>query len=193
MATRKITRVFILITTILFFVSAFGLTFVAIWAQTHDNSAPSATTNQASGCQQDVATETTLPLPTSYTTTTPATQLQSTDLSVGTGPAAKAGDCLVVKYYGTIATTGTVFDETFDKPTGLAFPLGQGQVIPGWDQGLVGIKAGGTRRLVIPARLAYGATGFCQTPNSANPQKCDTYAIPPNTDLVFVVKLLRIQ
>ncbi len=192
MATRKTTRVFILIVVVLFFVSAFGLTFAGIWEQTHDKSS-NPTSSTAAACNQDVATESVLPLPVTYTTTAAATALQTTDLTVGTGVAAKAGDCLVVKYYGTIATTGTVFDETFDKPTGFAFPLGQGQVIPGWDQGLVGIKAGGTRRLVIPASLAYGASGSCKTPDPANPQKCDAYAIPPDTDLVFVVKLLRIQ
>ena len=94
--------------------------------------------------------------------------------------AAKVGDCLVVKYYGTLASNGTKFDEDFTDTTALAFTLGQGQVIPGWDQGLVGMKVGGTRRLAIPAAQAYGS----QSP---------TAAIPANSDLVFVVKLLRIQ
>jgi FKBP-type peptidyl-prolyl cis-trans isomerase len=106
--------------------------------------------------------------------------LQITDLQKGSGPATKDGDCLVVKYYGTLVSNGTEFDENFSKPTAFAFLLGQGQVIKGWDVGMVGMKAGGTRRLVLPAALAYGS----QSPSPA---------IPANSDLVFVVKLLRIQ
>jgi len=84
-----------------------------------------------------------------------------------------------MKYYGTLAADGTKFDENFTNATAFAFTLGQGQVIQGWDKGLVGMKAGGMRRLVIPAAQAYGdqAQG----------------SIPANSDLVFVVKLLRIQ
>jgi peptidylprolyl isomerase len=84
-----------------------------------------------------------------------------------------------MKYYGTLATNGTKFDENFTDTTAFAFTLGQGQVIEGWDKGLVGMKAGGMRRLVIPAAEAYGS----QAQGS----------IPANSDLVFVVKLLRIQ
>jgi len=76
-------------------------------------------------------------------------------------------------------STGAKFDENFTQPTGFEFIVGNGNVIPGWDQGLLGMKAGGTRRLVIPSQLAYGSTGSGST-------------IPPNSDLVFVVKLLRI-
>ena len=61
-----------------------------------------------------------------------------------------------MKYYGTLASDGTMFDENFTKKTLFQFQLGQGQVIPGWDQGLVGMKVGETRRLVIPSSLAYG-------------------------------------
>lgn len=179
MATRNITRIAIIITTLLFFVSAFGLTGLAIWSQAHDNS--SNTNNSTStSCQQDVATEATLPVPAAYSTPT-VTQLQITDLTVGSGAAAKAGDCLVVKYDGMLASTGAVFQEDFDQPSGFSFTLGAGQVIAGWDQGLVGLKAGGTRRLVIPAALGYGAN-----PPSGS-------GIPANANLVFVIKLLRIQ
>ncbi len=107
------------------------------------------------------------------------TELQSTDLTPGTGEAAKAGDTLVMKYYGTLAADGTLFDENFTKDTAFTFALGSGQVIQGWDKGLEGVKVGGTRRLVIPSNLAYGEAG--------------QGAIPANADLVFVVKLLRIQ
>jgi len=127
----------------------------------------------------DNNTEPTLPVPEIYKSDGAVSNLQTTDLEQGNGAAAKAGDCLVVKYYGTLASDGTKFDENFTQPSAFAFTLGQGQVIPGWDQGLVGMKADGTRRLVIPAALAYGSQG--------------SGAIPPNSDLVFVVKLLKIQ
>ena len=84
-----------------------------------------------------------------------------------------------MKYYGTLAADGTLFDENFTKDTAFTFALGSGQVIQGWDKGLEGVKVGGTRRLVIPSNLAYGEAG--------------QGAIPANADLVFVVKLLRIQ
>lgn len=128
----------------------------------------------------DTAAEATLAIPTAYVASGTVSGLQTTDLATGSGPAAKSGDCLNVKYYGTLATNGKEFDENFSQKTGFAFTLGQGQVIAGWDQGLVGMQAGGMRRLVIPASLAYGS----QSPSSA---------IPANSALVFVVKLIRIQ
>ncbi len=106
-------------------------------------------------------------------------KLETTDLQAGTGATAKAGDCLVMKYQGNLASDGTVFDENYTKAQALQFTLGQGQVIPGWDQGLVGMKVGGTRRVLIPSALGYGA----QAQGS----------IPANSDLVFVVKLLKIK
>lgn len=107
-------------------------------------------------------------------------ELQVTDIAEGSGDAAKTGDCLVMKYYGTLGAGGTMFDENFTKPSALAFRLGQGSVIQGWDEGLTGMKPGGMRRLVIPADKAYGDEG--REP-----------AIPGKATLVFEVKLLRIQ
>ena len=127
----------------------------------------------------DNNTEQPLTVPAKYTVSTPVTALQVADLTTGTGAAAKAGDCLIVKYYGTLATDGTVFDENYDKTTAFPFKLGQGNVIQGWDQGLVGMKQGGERRLTIPSKLAYGSQS--------------SGVIPANADLVFYVKLLRIQ
>ncbi|MBL8121712.1 FKBP-type peptidyl-prolyl cis-trans isomerase [Candidatus Saccharibacteria bacterium] len=126
------------------------------------------------------STEEVLPQPEAFIAEGTATELQKTDLSQGDGAEAKNGDCLVMKYYGTLASDGTMFDENYTTAIGFAFTLGSGQVIQGWDQGLVGMKVGGERRLVIPANLGYGEAG--------SPPK-----IPANADLVFVVKLLRIQ
>ncbi len=127
----------------------------------------------------DTSTVATLPVPDIYKTTDKASTIQTLDIQEGTGAVVKSGDCLVVKYYGTLASDGTKFDENFTKTTAFAFSFGQGVVIKGWDQGLVGIKVGGTRRLVIPSDLAYGPTA--------------QGTIPANSDLVFVVKLLQIK
>jgi FKBP-type peptidyl-prolyl cis-trans isomerase len=170
-------RIFAGAGAVLFLGSASVVTVLAI-AQSSGKDNTANTQNSQQTCSDNQA-EQTLPVPDAYTPTEPVTQLQTTDLEQGSGPAAKDGDCLVVKYYGTLASNGTKFDENFTDTTAFAFTLGKGQVITGWDQGLVGLKAGGTRRLVIPAAMAYGdqAQG----------------SIPANSDLVFVVKLLRIQ
>ena len=175
--TRMRDRLFAGFGAFLFLGSACALTIFVIMNPGSDNTA--ANTSQQKTCS-DTQTETALPVPDVYKPDGAVADLQSTDLTDGSGPAAKDGDCLVVKYYGTLATSGTKFDEDFTDTTAFAFTLGQGQVIQGWDKGMVGLKAGGTRRLVIPAAQAYGS----QSPSAG---------IPANSDLVFVVKLLRIQ
>ena len=103
------------------------------------------------------------------------------DLIVGTGATAKKGDQLTVNYVGKLFSNGKIFDASWkDTPGhGFAFALGAGQVIKGWDQGLVGMKVGGRRELIIPPSLAYGPNG--QPPT-----------IPKNATLVFVVDLLKV-
>lgn len=172
--TRLRDRIFAAFGAVLFFGSACAVT--ALYITSSDNTASTPTANQT--CS-DTKTEEQLPVPEVYKPAEPVTSLQSTDLTVGSGQAAKDGDCLIMKYYGTLASDGTKFDENFTDTTAFAFTLGQGQVITGWDKGLVGMKVGGMRRLVIPAADGYGA----QAQGS----------IPANSDLVFVVKLLRIK
>ncbi|MEJ0053136.1 MAG: FKBP-type peptidyl-prolyl cis-trans isomerase [bacterium] len=110
---------------------------------------------------------------------TNATELQIRDIAVGTGPAVKAGDAITVNYVGMLAD-GTVFDASANHSAGgVPFTIGVGQVIPGWDQGLIGMKVGGKRELVIPASLAYGSQGAGS-------------AIPPNATLIFEIELLKI-
>lgn len=162
----------------MFLVTASALTIAVIFNAVSSKS-DNPTNTTASQLCVDNMTEQTLPAPDDYKEPAKVTSLQSTDLEAGSGPGAKSGNCLVVKYYGTLASDGTKFDENFTAATAFAFKLGQGQVIQGWDQGLIGMQAGGTRRLVIPASLAYGSQA--------------TGSIPANSDLVFVVKLLRIQ
>ncbi len=92
----------------------------------------------------------------------PPTKLVTNDITVGTGTEAKKGDSVTVKYVGVACSTGKAFDASYTdgaKNQEFTFTLGQGQVIPGWDQGVAGMKVGGVRQLVIPPALAYGATG----------------------------------
>jgi peptidylprolyl isomerase len=109
----------------------------------------------------------------------PPTQLQSTDLIVGTGPEAKAGDTVKVQYVLATYSAGKVIQSSWTARP-FRFTLGQGQVIPGWDTGVQGMRAGGRRQLIIPPSLGYGA----QSPGAG---------IAANDTLVFVVDVLTIS
>jgi FKBP-type peptidyl-prolyl cis-trans isomerase len=112
--------------------------------------------------------------------TEPVTKLQVTDEVIGTGVAAIAGDSVTVNYIGSL-TSGVVFDASANHgTTGFTFNLGAGQVIKGWDQGIVGMKEGGKRKLVIPASLAYGDQAIGNV-------------IPANSTLIFEVELSKVQ
>ncbi len=111
--------------------------------------------------------------------TKPAPKVDFTDLVVGTGTEATVGKSIVVNYTGTL-TNGVVFDSSFQRNEPFTLTLGAGQVIPGWDQGLQGMKVGGTRVLTIPSELAYGAQGAGGM-------------IPPNATLIFQIQLLNVQ
>jgi cyclophilin family peptidyl-prolyl cis-trans isomerase len=87
------------------------------------------------------------------------TELVITDLIEGTGEPAKAGDTILVDYVGVRSADGTEFDNSYDRGAPFEVVLGAGGVIQGWDQGLIGVKAGGRRQLDIPAELAYGDSG----------------------------------
>jgi FKBP-type peptidyl-prolyl cis-trans isomerase len=113
-------------------------------------------------------------------TATPSgpTSLQIEDLTVGTGATAATGDTVSVLYTGTFLD-GRVFDaSSLHGNVPITFRLGAGQVIQGWEQGLVGMRVGGKRRLTIPSSLAYGPSG--------------NGPIPPNTPLRFEVELVAI-
>jgi peptidylprolyl isomerase len=104
-------------------------------------------------------------------------KLVTKDLIVGTGAEAKSGDNVTVNYVGVLFKGGKEFDASWKRKEPFSFALGKGQVIPGWDKGVAGMKVGGRRELIIPSALAYGANG-------------SPPAIPPNAPLVFVVDLL---
>jgi FKBP-type peptidyl-prolyl cis-trans isomerase len=147
---------------------------------------------------------TTTPTSTTPTTTTPAvttptsgplskepavpkqtgpapTHLVTKDLIVGTGAEATSGSSVTVNYVGALYKNNKIFDASWKRnQTFGPFVIGQGAVIKGWDQGLEGMKVGGRRLLVIPAKLGYGSAGSPPT-------------IPPNAALVFVVDLLAVH
>ncbi|MCA1645796.1 MAG: FKBP-type peptidyl-prolyl cis-trans isomerase [Chloroflexi bacterium] len=105
--------------------------------------------------------------------------LKYTDEQVGTGTEALAGKTVSVHYTGWLLD-GTKFDSSKDRNQPFSFPLGRGQVIKGWDEGVAGMKVGGKRTLVIPPDLGYGARGAGGL-------------IPPNTTLKFEVELLDVK
>jgi peptidylprolyl isomerase len=110
----------------------------------------------------------------------PPSTLQVQDLIVGKGKTARTGATVSVKYVGVLFENGKEFDASWKGGKGqtFQFPLGGGQVIPGWDQGVAGMKEGGRRKLIIPPDLAYGAQGF--PPD-----------IPPNAALIFDIDLVK--
>lgn len=130
-----------------------------------------------------VKTPTSGPLSTAPKVTPPGgaapTKLVVKDLIKGTGPEAKAGQSVTVNYVGLLFNGGKEFDASWKRSEPFTFTLGQGQVIPGWDKGVAGMKVGGRRELIIPTELAYGKRGSPPT-------------IPPNAPLVFVVDLLGV-
>jgi FKBP-type peptidyl-prolyl cis-trans isomerase FkpA len=109
----------------------------------------------------------------------PSDSLQIEDLVVGQGQEAKTGRTVDVHYTGWL-TNGTKFDSSVDRGRPFSFPLGGGQVIKGWDQGVAGMKVGGKRKLTIPPELGYGGRGAGGV-------------IPPGATLVFEVELLAVR
>jgi FKBP-type peptidyl-prolyl cis-trans isomerase len=104
-------------------------------------------------------------------------QLQKIDQTVGSGAEAKAESTLTVHYTGALAATGEIFESSLDSGQPAQFPLNG--VIQGWQQGVPGMKEGGTRRLLIPAELAYGGQASAK--------------IPANSDLVFDITLIKVE
>lgn len=144
-------------------------------AEQTQETAPEPTPSEAREALKDTSVKPELPKPSG----SPPRRLETEDVVKGKGPAAKAGDDVVVQYVGVTFSTGEEFDASWTSGQPFAFPLGGGQVIEGWDRGIVGMKKGGRRVLTIPPELGYGAAG-------------SPPAIGPNETLVFVVDLLEI-
>ncbi len=141
----------------------------------------SSSTSTSASTSSAAQTPTTGPLSKEPTVKPPSgpapTKLETKDLITGTGAVAKAGDSVTVNYVGVLYKNGKVFNASWESKQPFTFVLGRGQVIPGWDKGVAGMRVGGRRELIIPAAEAYGKEG--KPP-----------AIPPNSPLVFVVDLL---
>lgn len=147
-------------------------------AAPQETATPAATTaaDLAGDISKDLKTKPTVAAPSGA----PPAELQTEDIVKGKGKTAKPGDTVSVQYVGNSWSTGTQFDASWDRGSEpFPFPLGAGQVIPGWDQGVAGMKVGGRRLLVIPPDLAYGA-------QSPSPD------IAANETLVFVVDLKKV-
>jgi peptidylprolyl isomerase len=110
----------------------------------------------------------------------PPAQLETKELEEGSGAEAKAGDEVTVQYVGVTYKNGKEFDSSWSRNEPFSFKLGAGAVIPGWDQGIEGMKVGSRRELIIPPELAYGEGGYPPT-------------IGPNETLVFVIDLLEVN
>ena len=111
--------------------------------------------------------------------TTPS-GLTYVDEKVGTGASPTPGKTVTVHYTGTLVSTGAKFDSSVDRGKPFKFTIGVGQVIKGWDEGVMSMKVGGKRKLTIPSKLAYGPRGAGGV-------------IPPNADLNFDVELLGVD
>jgi peptidylprolyl isomerase len=110
----------------------------------------------------------------------PPADLVVEDITVGAGPEAHPGQVATVHYVGVSHDSGREFDASWNRGEPFSFPIGGGQVIAGWDQGVAGMKVGGRRKLVIPPHLGYGDRGAGGV-------------IKPGETLVFVVDLVGVQ
>jgi peptidylprolyl isomerase len=110
----------------------------------------------------------------------PPADLHVEDITLGDGPPAVAGQTATVHYVGVSHSTGREFDASWNRGEPFSFPLGGGHVIAGWDRGVVGMRVGGRRKLVIPPHLGYGDRGAGNV-------------IKPGETLVFVVDLIGVS
>lgn len=168
----KASRIFMGFMAGLFLVTASATTIAVIWDATSNKDS-----NQAKEKKVDPNQLQGKPLA-NFTPISKIEKLETTDTTPGTGKEVKPGDTVTADYTGAVAATGIVFQSSKDSGTPIPFSLNQ--VIEGWKQGIPGMKEGGSRRLLIPAALAYGA----------NPPQGS--GIPPNADLVFDVTVTKI-
>lgn len=182
---RKRDRAFALFGALLFLITSSALTIAVIYTLVQQHKQDQATAKAEAALNQNskdknanlTAKLTGTEMQGFTPTTTPVTQLTTTDTTVGNGQTVKAGDTITADYVGALMSDGKVFDASADHGGAQTFSLSQ--VIAGWSQGIPGMKVGGTRRLLIPAALAYGSQG--------------TNGIPPNSDLVFDVTVTKVN
>lgn len=158
---------------ILFVGTALGVGLVSFWQNTQQDNNPPASKSQTT------LKGTKLP---DYTPVANVPELKTSDQTAGNGKTATVGSTVAVQYIGAFASSGVIFDTSIDNGQPVTFQLSTGPngVIPGFAQGIEGMKVGGTRQILIPAALGYGAQGSPPT-------------IPPNSDLVFSVSLVDVK
>lgn len=153
---------------------------VVLIAQGGDDGEASASVGPDCSTESSISTDTAKKPEVTPPEGEPPSELECVDVVVGDGATAEEGDQVTVQYVGVNFDDGKQFDASWDNGQPFPFQLGAGSVIPGWDEGVVGMKVGGRRELIIPPDLAYGAQG--QPPT-----------IKPDSTLVFVVDLLDVQ
>jgi peptidylprolyl isomerase len=191
---RRRDRAFALFGAALFLLTSSALTIAVIYSLVQQHQATSAATAAANKTTSSASTtkptnseakvsKTSTKLAgtklANFVPTASIPELQEIDLTPGTGATVKAGATVTVDYTGAVASTGVIFQSSLDSGSPVTFPLNQ--VIAGWTEGIPGMKVGGTRRLLIPASLAYGAN-----PPSGS-------GIPANANLVFDVTLHSVK
>ncbi len=179
---RKRDRIFAGFGAILFLVTSSALTIIVIVSLIQQNKQSSTSSSSQSSTNQKGSTSVNKLQGTKLASFTPVASiptLQEIDLTPGSGQTVQPGATITVDYTGAVAGSGIIFQSSKDTGQPVTFPLGQ--VIAGWTQGIPGMKVGGTRRLLIPSNLAYGA----KPPNGSG--------IPANADLVFDVTLHSIS
>lgn len=163
----------------LFLITSSSLTILIIWQALHNNKSKKTENNTI---KQEQKVDTSKKLEgqqlENFTPTATISELQKIDSKEGNGKTVNPGDTVTVNYTGAVASTGKIFQSSLDLGKPATFPLSS--VIAGWSQGIPGMKEGGTRRLLIPAALAYGSS-----PPSGS-------GIPENADLVFDVTLIKV-
>lgn len=168
----------------LFLLSTIATTVYIVWQINQDEGGlveentteQTAAKDQTNACNSSPLTAVDpRPLPTTTTASGTITELRKIDIKEGTGTEVQAGDCVAALYHGTLAADGTKFDGNYETGQPIEFSLNR--VIPGWTEGIPGMKVGGVRRLEIPAAQGYGEQG-------------SGGVIPPNADLIFEVEVI---
>jgi FKBP-type peptidyl-prolyl cis-trans isomerase len=169
MSTTKTQRIVSLALALMFLVSTIGVGVFYLLVNTDQSQQTTNQTNTGGTTLEGTKLS-------NFTPIASVPTLQTIDTTPGTGAEVKSGDTVTVHYTGALAKDGTIFQSSLDTGQPISFSLSG--VIQGWQQGIPGMKEGGTRRLIIPASLAYGS--------QANG------TIPANSDLVFDVQLVKI-
>jgi FKBP-type peptidyl-prolyl cis-trans isomerase FkpA len=165
--------------TVLFIFTGVGLGVWAFWVNTHPSKPQTDQTQANTQNNQQDKTKLEGTQLNNFTPVPKVETLQKTDTTPGSGKEATSSSTVVAHYTGAVAATGKIFQSSYDSGQPATFPLNG--VIKGWQEGVPGMKVGGTRRLLIPASLAYGGS---PPPGSG---------IPPNADLVFDITLVDVK